>query len=99
MIDVNKVMSVAERAIYIGAGKEQLFTADEIQSLSLMLREAEKDAARYRWLRDGVCMFYVSAEGCNCKDAYLTVTGYGDDDSIEVVDAAIDEQMKGNGDA
>ena len=52
MIDVNKVMSVAERAIYIGAGKGQLFTADEIQALSLMLREAEKDAERYRWLVD-----------------------------------------------
>ena len=62
------------------------------------LREAEKDAARYRWLRDRVCMFYVSAEGCDSRDAYLTVTGYGDDDSREVVDAAIDDQMKENGD-
>lgn len=75
------------------------FCRSDLGDLVTRLREAEKDAARYRWLRDNVCMFYVSAEGCNCKDAYLTVTGYGDDDSIEVVDAAIDEQMKGNGDA
>ena len=98
MIDAEKAIAVAEMAIHIGAGKEQLFTADEIQSIASMLRETEKDAARYRWLRDRVCMFYVSAEGCDSKDAYLTVTGYGDDDSREVVDAAIDDQMKENGD-
>ena len=73
-------------------------TCTEMIELITRLREAEKDAARYRWLRDRVCMFYVSAEGCDSKDAYLTVTGYGDDCSREVVDAAIDEQMKEKGD-
>ena len=68
--------------------------SDCVTSLIGRLREAEMDAARYRWLRDRVCMFYVSAECCDSKDAYLTVTGYGDDDSREVVDAAIDDQMK-----
>ena len=54
MIDTEKVIAVAERAIYIGAGKEQLFTAEEIQALVSILREAERDAARYRLLRDEV---------------------------------------------
>lgn len=69
-----------------------------LRQLITRLREAEMDAARYRWLRDRVCMFYVSAEGCDSKDAYLTVTGYGDDDSGDAVDAAIDEQMEEKGD-
>ena len=84
MIDVNKVMSVAERAIYIGAGKEQLFTADEIQSLSLMLREAEKDASRYRWLRD------IARHECDVDDFFG-----GSSDSV---DGMIDQAMKEKGD-
>lgn len=72
--------------------------AEDMHKEITRLREAERDAARYRWLRDRVCMFYVSAEDCDSKDAYLTVTGYGDDDSREVVDAAIDDQMKEKGD-
>ena len=72
--------------------------AEDMHKEITRLREAEKDAARYRWLRDGVCMFYVSSAGCDSRDAYLTVTGYGDNDSREVVDAAIDEQMKEQGD-
>ena len=75
-----------------------LMTPSLIMWIIDSLREAEKDAARYRWLRDGVCMFYVSSAGCDSRDAYLTVTGYGDNDSREVVDAAIDEQMKEQGD-
>lgn len=98
MIDVDMLEVAIRHGVKIGR-REAIIKSDIAIELITRLREAENDAARYRWLRDGVCMFYVSAEGCNCKDAYLTVTGYGDDDSIEVVDAAIDEQMKGNGDA
>ena len=75
-----------------------LLTPSFLIELISLIREAEKDAERYQWLRDRVCMFYVSAEGCDSRDAYLTVTGYGDDCSREVVDAAIDEQMKEKGD-
>ena len=92
MIDVNKVMSVAERAIYIGAGKEQLFTADEIQSLSSMLREAEKDAARYRWLCEQA-WFQVESE-------WQLILGETEteDDFIICANEKIDQAMKDKGD-
>ena len=92
MIDVNKVMSVAERAIYIGAGKEQLFTADEIQSLSLMLREAERDAERYRWLCEQA-WFQVESE-------WQLILGETEteDDFIICANEKIDQAMKEKGD-
>ena len=80
MIDVDKVIAVAERAIYISAGKEQLFTADEIKALASMLREAEKDAARYRWLRD------VGRHEYDVDDFF--------DGSSDSVDGKIDQAMK-----
>lgn len=55
MIDIDKLQRVADRAMEIGADKEQLFSADEVISVFDRLRQAEKDAARYRWLRDTGC--------------------------------------------
>ena len=52
MIDIDKLQMVADRAIEIGAEKEQLFSAEEVISVFTCLRKAEKDAERYRWLRD-----------------------------------------------
>lgn len=54
----------------------------------------KKDAARYRWLRKRAVMFNVSCEGSNNKDAYLSVTGWGDDDSSEIIDRAVDFEME-----
>ena len=56
-----------------------------------------RDAARYRWLRDGALEGYPSSEGSSTKDAYLVITGY---DALYPMndlqkDAAIDAAMKG----
>ena len=48
MIDIDKLQMVADRAIEIGAEKEQLFSAEEVISVITRLRKAEKDAARYK---------------------------------------------------
>lgn len=52
MIDIDKLQKVADRAIKIGAEKEQLFSAEEVISVFTRLRQSEKDAARYRFMRD-----------------------------------------------
>lgn len=52
-----------------------------------------KDAERYRWLRKEAIMFHSSCEGGERKDAYLTVTGWGHDDSFLVIDSAVDETI------
>ena len=92
MIDADKVISVAERAIYIGAGSEQLFTANEIQVLASMLREAERDAARYRWLCEQA-WFQVESEW----QLILGETEY-EDDFIICANEKIDQAMKEKGD-
>lgn len=61
--------------------------------LKQRLTVAERDARRYRYLREGAVMHYMSAEGSESKDAYLTITGYGHDDSAESIDNAIDAQI------
>lgn len=48
MIDLDKLQKVAERAAKIQAGKEQLFSADEVIAVFEKLSQTEKDAARYR---------------------------------------------------
>lgn len=65
----------------------------EKNALQRRLTVAERDACRYRYLREGAVMHYMSAEGSESKDAYLTITGYGHDDSVASIDNAIDAQM------
>lgn len=99
MIDENKVMAVAERAIFIGAGKEQLFTADEIQALSLMLREAERDAARYRWLRENASLENHGGFEYDLPLIHAIRYMYGAEPNQEMTfDEAIDQAMKEKGD-
>lgn len=93
MIDAEKAIAVAERAIYIGAGKEQLFTADEIQSIASMLREAEKDAARYRWLIDN-SVFGMKQNGVSWS---LQFDGPAPEHSGKIGEC-IDQAMKEKGD-
>ena len=54
------------------------------------LESAERDARRYRWLQKNALMGYPSGEGSSQRDAYLTITGYGDEHDPGVIDAAID---------
>lgn len=67
---------------------------DVVLELIAEVESLRKDAARYRWLRKEAVMFHVSCEGSNNKDAYLSVTGWGDDDSSEIIDNAVDFEMK-----
>ena len=56
--------------------------------------EYRADAERYRFIRDRVMFGYPSSEGCNNKHAYLVVTGYGDFESEDITDKAVDTLMK-----
>ena len=75
----------AENAAYIAACHPQAIAA-----LLDALEAAQKDAARYRWLRANACWGYPSSEGSSSKDAYLVITGYGVSGNA---DAAIDAVM------
>lgn len=76
-----------------GANRRLGACINQIEEQQQRLAVAEQEAKRYRWLREGAVMHYVSAEGSEGKDAYLTVTGYGYDDSPDVIDSAIDNQI------
>ena len=65
----------------------------DYDDLQQRLTVSERDARRYRYLLEGAVMHYMSAEGSESKDAYLTITGYGHDDSAASIDNAIDAQM------
>jgi len=82
----------AHDASYISAA-----SPDATLALLDRLEQAERerdallaDARRYRWLRKHALMSYPSGEGSSQRDAYLTITGYGDAHDPGVIDAAID---------
>jgi hypothetical protein len=75
-------------AAYIAAA-----SPDVVTRLIDRLEAAERDARRYRGLRENALMTYPSCEGSNEPGAYLTVTGYGDAHDPGVIDAAIDTAL------
>ena len=81
MIDLNEVEAAARKPWYCRSKLEDNLLSPEILvELITSLREAEKDAARYRWLRDvGQHKYYV--------DDILACTLRG-------ADGCIDEYMK-----
>ena len=85
MIDLNEVEAAARKPWYCRSKLEDNLLSPEILvELITSLREAEKDAARYRWLRDvGQHKYYV--------DDILACTLRG-------ADGCIDEYMKEKGD-
>ena len=85
MIDLNEVEAAARKPWYCRSKLEDNLLSPEILvELITSLREAEKDAARYRWLRDvGQHKYYV--------DDILACTLRG-------ADGCIDEYMKERGD-
>ena len=85
MIDLNEVEAAARKPWYCRSKLEDNLLSPEILvELITRLREAEKDAARYRWLRDvGQHKYYV--------DDILACTLRG-------ADGCIDEYMKEKGD-
>ena len=85
MIDLNEVEAAARKPWYCRSKLEDNLLSPEILvELITRLREAEKDAARYRWLRDvGQHKYYV--------DDILACTLRG-------ADGCIDEYMMEKGD-
>lgn len=58
MIDLDKLESRCKEASRNGYGKHPVIecaSAESIMELITRLRQAEKDADRYRWLRDTAC--------------------------------------------
>lgn len=95
MIDLDKLQKVAERAVKIQAGKEQLFSADEVIAVFEKLRQAEKDAARYRWLRESASTEDHGGFAYNFRlvDAIRYMPGSAPNETMDI-DEAIDEAMQ-----
>lgn len=52
-----------------------------------------EDALRYRDLREAAVYGLPSCEGGSKKHAFLVITGYGDDESADLTDQAVDEAI------
>lgn len=53
MIDINELEARCDMLIKIGHGNSTACDARESKEIITRLRQAEKDASRYRWMRDG----------------------------------------------
>ena len=85
MIDLNEVEAAARKPWYCRSKLEDNLLSPEILvELITSLREAEKDAARYRWLRD------IGRHEYDADDFFG-----GSSDSV---DGMIDKAMKEKGD-
>ena len=85
MIDLNEIEIAARKPWYCRSKQEDnLLRPDVLIELITRLREAEKDSARYRWLRD------VGRHECDVDDFF--------DGSSDSVDGRIDQAMKEKGD-
>lgn len=76
-----------------------LFTKDEAFELITRLRQAEKDAARYRWLRDEAADADQTSPLVFMADECADIVTDGDYQGImfgKLLDAAIDEAMRCN---
>ena len=89
MIDLEKLQRIAERAVHINADKEQLFNANEVIAVFERLRQAEKDAARYRWIKEN-SQFGVGRCGVDWE---LYFEGPAPDNSA-MIERHIDEAMQ-----
>lgn len=85
MIDLNEIEIAARKPWYCRSKQEDnLLRPDVLIELITRLREAERDAARYRWLRD------IGRNECYVDDFF--------DGSSDSVDVRIDQAMKEKGD-
>ena len=78
MIDVDLMLEEAEKQKAMHFVMAAGFTNSEIIFMLTRLREAEKDAARYRWLRDvGQHIYYVDdILACTLRGAYGCIDEY-----------------------
>ena len=86
MIDIDEMEMWCVGAIHDHCSEINAFNSDEVIYLITRLREDEKDAARYRWLRDKVDRPYCGV---------LFIDGLVGSDYI---DCFIDGKMKEKGD-
>ena len=85
MSDLNDFMECAEWHCSRGLGwQDSKLTHNDVYAIITLLREAEKDAARYRWLRD------IARHEYDVDDFFG-----GSSDSV---DGMIDKAMKEKGD-
>ena len=103
MIDLDKLESRCKEASRNGYGKHPVIecaSAESIMELITRLRQAEKDAARYRWLRDESAFTHKSAPLVFFTDTNGDQSAFDCDGSSycvlhdEMLDAAIDEAMQ-----
>lgn len=89
MIDVDEIAKECEQMIGDGLdfiAPKSCCNAKQVAELVVMLREAQKDAERYRWMRD------VSRH-----NQFHTVGSADPSEWDEIVDEYIDEYMKCDG--
>ena len=83
MIDVDMLEAAIRHGVKIGK-REAIINSDIAIELITSLREADKDAARYQWLRD------IGRHEYDVDDFF--------DGSSDSVDGRIDQAMKDKGD-
>ena len=103
MIDLLVMEEKVKKIVSIGCGNSYVATALEAIELITRLRQAEKDAARYRWLREQPCGDWeVDGYGASHIDVTMWRNdGFdncnsGESLSGDPMDAAIDEAMQCN---
>lgn len=95
MIDLDGLEEHLKEIIDDGRGGERYTKAENVMALVQRLRQAEKDAARYRWLRrveiDGLMVI-------TCDDDGVPETNDGDPNCVwgDGLDSLIDEAMNGS---
>lgn len=97
MIDLDELIEIAQDEIDSGDGNiifEQLDNLDALEILT-RLRQAEKDAARYRWLRESASTEDHGGLAYNFRlvDAIRYMPGPVPNETMDI-DEAIDEAMQ-----
>ena len=100
MIDLDKLESRCKEATRNGYGRHPVIecaSAESLIELITLLRQAEKDAARYRWLRDEAADADQTSPLVFMADECADIVTDGDYQGImfgKLLDAAIDEAMQ-----
>lgn len=100
MIDIDAIERRCKEATRNGYGKHPVIecaSAESLIELITRLRQAEKDAARYRWLRDEAADADQTSPLVFMADECADIVTDGDYQGImfgKLLDAAIDEAMQ-----
>jgi hypothetical protein len=91
MIDLDKIERAARNPWYCRSSQDDNFLIGTIVELITRLRQAEKDAARYRFLRG---FHWSESPMCVVTDPSSAIKLGSNCPSMELLDAAIDEAMQ-----